>query len=408
MTLSITHPFVSAVSDGGNTALVQPSNWNAAHTITMATAKMLGRATAGSGTVEEIATTGTGSAVLATSPTLVTPVLGTPSSGTLTNCTGLPIAGGGTGQTTATAAFDALGPTTTRGDIIFRGASNNVRLAAGTAGYRLQTNGASADPTWVAARELLMASRTYYVRTDGSDSNTGLVNSAGGAFLTISKAISVIRDTLDLGGNIVTISVGAGTYTGQVSIVGPFTGQATRGGVKISGDTTTPANVVISTAGSAFTIDGGVRIAIEGVKVTTSAGYGFYITGASQLDISGKIDLGSVTNSHFIVFNNSYLVISAAYNITGGCQAHLNLGNGGMAECYSLTATITGTPAWSVAFLYMDTGSKINTSGMTYSGASTGSRYSVSGVSIGNTNGGGASYFPGNAAGSTATGGQYV
>lgn len=37
--------------------------------------------------------TGTGSAVFATSPTLVTPILGTPTSGTLTNCTGLPAAG---------------------------------------------------------------------------------------------------------------------------------------------------------------------------------------------------------------------------------------------------------------------------------------------------------------------------
>jgi hypothetical protein len=37
--------------------------------------------------------TGTGSAVFADSPTLVTPALGTPSSGTLTNCSGLPAAG---------------------------------------------------------------------------------------------------------------------------------------------------------------------------------------------------------------------------------------------------------------------------------------------------------------------------
>ena len=37
--------------------------------------------------------TGTGAAVFATSPTLVTPILGTPTSGTLTNCTGLPTAG---------------------------------------------------------------------------------------------------------------------------------------------------------------------------------------------------------------------------------------------------------------------------------------------------------------------------
>jgi hypothetical protein len=51
--------------------------------------------------------TGTGSAVFATSPTLVTPILGTPTSATLTNATGLPIATGvsglGTGVATALA-----------------------------------------------------------------------------------------------------------------------------------------------------------------------------------------------------------------------------------------------------------------------------------------------------------------
>ena len=47
--------------------------------------------------------TGTGDVVRATSPTLVTPALGTPSALVLTNATGLPIAGGGTGLSSLTA-----------------------------------------------------------------------------------------------------------------------------------------------------------------------------------------------------------------------------------------------------------------------------------------------------------------
>lgn len=61
----------------------------------------------GATALEAITTTGTGSGVRATSPTLVTPLLGTPTSGTLTNCTGLPVSTGvsgmGTGVATALA-----------------------------------------------------------------------------------------------------------------------------------------------------------------------------------------------------------------------------------------------------------------------------------------------------------------
>jgi hypothetical protein len=59
------------------------------------------------------ASTGSGGVVLSTSPTLVTPILGTPTSGTLTSCTGLPIIDGTTG--TLSVVRGGTGVTTSTG-----------------------------------------------------------------------------------------------------------------------------------------------------------------------------------------------------------------------------------------------------------------------------------------------------
>lgn len=54
MTIQIKHAFTSAKGDGGDATLVRPSNWNAAHSTSMATGQLLGRLTAGVGVFEEI------------------------------------------------------------------------------------------------------------------------------------------------------------------------------------------------------------------------------------------------------------------------------------------------------------------------------------------------------------------
>lgn len=64
MTISLKHAFTSGKSDGGDATLVQPSNWNAEHTITLATDTVLGRSTAGTGAAEEITCTATGRSII--------------------------------------------------------------------------------------------------------------------------------------------------------------------------------------------------------------------------------------------------------------------------------------------------------------------------------------------------------
>jgi len=65
--------------------------------------------------------------------------------------------------------------------------------------------------------EVLTADRTYYVRTDGSDSNDGLTNNSGGAFLTASKVESVINGINKAGYNIY-VYFGSGTWNEDVNI----------------------------------------------------------------------------------------------------------------------------------------------------------------------------------------------
>ena len=70
----------------------------------------------------------------------------TATTGAVTVAGTLAIANGGTGQTSASAAFNALSPITTTGDLILGNGTNSAtRLAIGANGYVLTSNGTTAS-----------------------------------------------------------------------------------------------------------------------------------------------------------------------------------------------------------------------------------------------------------------------
>jgi hypothetical protein len=97
--------------------------------------------------------TGSGALVFASSPTLVAPILGTPASGTLTNCTGLPAAGVAGLTTVATdVIFDAAGDL-----VLGTGANTAARLVIGATGNVLRSNGTTAAWAALAAADISIA-----------------------------------------------------------------------------------------------------------------------------------------------------------------------------------------------------------------------------------------------------------
>lgn len=256
-------------------------------------------------------------------------------------------------------------------------------------------------------RERLTADRTYYVRTDGNDSNTGLANTSGGAFLTIQKALDVVAQNIDLAGHNITISVADGTYTGANAVSVPWVGKGT---VTVTGNNTTPANCVLSiTAAPCFSVSGGAALYVSGFKFVTTSGASLVAYDAGLLILTNNVEFGSCTIAMQAYRCGIIRVYGAAnYTISASSTYHIYVSFEGVVSFGTgQTTTLTGTPAFG-EFAHAESLGVIAHSSNTFSGSATGTRYGVYTNSVINTNGGGANYFPGNAVGGTSTGGQYA
>ena len=211
----------------------------------------------------------------------------------------VPVANGGTGATTANAAFNALSPMTTSGDIIYGGISGaGTRLAKGTDGQVLQL--ANGLPTWANSS----TSGLLFVTTNnnlGIGDNKTLASATGGTNIAIgSNALGNYYTGGISGSNNVGIGKDAGdnntSGSGNIylGIQAGITNQTGSSNTFIGYNTTTSANQTTPNS-----VSNSIAIGANAV-VTTSNTVQLGDANITKVNTSGTVTAGSVTypNAH--------------------------------------------------------------------------------------------------------------
>jgi trimeric autotransporter adhesin len=177
------------------------------------------------------------------------------------NGTAVAINRGGTGQTTASTAFNALSPLTTAGDTLYGGTSGaGTRLAIGTAGQVLTVNGGATAPTWT----------TPTTGTVTSVGGTGTVSGISLSGTVTSSGNLTLGGTLDLssppaiGGT--TPNTGTFSLISSTRINPRVTNTTSSATITPASDTTDQISITALAVGATFAIPSGTPVA--GQKLT--------------------------------------------------------------------------------------------------------------------------------------------
>jgi hypothetical protein len=283
-------------------------------------------------------------------------------------------------------------------------------------------------------RVKLTANRTYFVRSDGNDANTGLVDSAGGAFLTVAKAQDVIYNDLDLNGFDAAIVCGAGptsitatavvfdrpqTGSGRVILEprGRFSGSSVtvrnpnvvlflRCNVATSISTNfincivVEQNAVLNVIGSS-NIQFNPQFASNSAIIVQDGGEFNRIDGPLEIFNTGTNALLAQRGGRIKMETGRTLTLSGPYT-----QGYITALTNGVIDIRGVNI-VSGGGTVSPAFALASMGGIIN-AGPAGTGTAVGTRHSAILNGVINVNGAGANAFPGTVAGTVATGGQFA
>ncbi len=277
-----------------------------------------------------------------------------------------------------------------------------------------QTDGLRVVGMEIEEREILTANRTYYVRADGSDYNTGLGNSAEEAFATIQHAIDTAAYLLDTRQYNITIAISDGTYTLSSAI--RFRNLLGTGSVTITGNLINPQNVILIATTYAV-IASRVNVTqytLQGMKIQASTA--IYSSHGSYIRVGNLIfeDTGSASYAHLLALWRGTIEIINPYQISGDSSYHYRVLEGGYIfydgdVTPELDVTVDANLSIGLfascaimSSLYVPYINFIETAPTVV-----GKKYECNFISHIGTASAGANYFPGDSAGSVASYGVY-